>query len=146
MSNNYKMDSIFLHQVNIIKIGTFLFILLWELGFNRNLFNAIQHNKLRDKYLPRNHSFKKFLFLLSLICTPLALLYEFLRGAVVVFAGELAEADVSDSEFGGYEGGGGVGARAVVLDVVLEPLCHPGFGGCAEFFLEGFHEGFFGHA
>lgn len=73
-------------------------------------------------------------------------LYELHRGAVVVFAGELAEADVGDAEFGGYEGGGGVRAGAVVLDVVLEPLCHPGFWGCAEFFLEGFHEWFFGHS
>ena len=72
--------------------------------------------------------------------------YEFHRGAVVVFAGELAEADVGDAEFGGYEGGGGVGTGAVVFEVVLEPFCHPGFWGCAEFFLEGFHEGFFGHA
>ena len=73
-------------------------------------------------------------------------LYELHRGAVVVFAGELAEADVGDAELAGYEGGGGVGTGAVVLDVVLEPLGHPGFGGCAEFFLEGFHEGFFGHS
>ena len=31
-------------------------------------------------------------------------LYELHRGAVVVFAGELAEADVGDAEFGGHEG------------------------------------------
>ena len=73
-------------------------------------------------------------------------LYELHRGAVVVFAGELAEADVGDAEFAGDEDGGGVRAGAVVLEVVLEPFYHPGFWGCAEFLLEGFHEGFFCHA
>ena len=85
-------------------------------------------------------------FLLSLICTPLVLLYELHWGAVVVFAGQLAEADVGDAELAGYEYGGGVGTGAVVLEVVLEPFYHPGFWGCAEFLLKGFHEGFFGHA
>ena len=73
-------------------------------------------------------------------------LYELHRGAVVVFAGELAEADVGNAEFASDEDGGGVGTGAVVLEVVLEPFYHPGFGGCAEFLLKGFHEGFFGHA
>ena len=48
---------------------------------------------------------------------------QLLRGAVVVFAGELAEAGDGEVEFACHECGGGVGTTGVMLDALLELAC-----------------------
>ena len=63
-------------------------------------------------------------------------LNQLLRGAVVVFAGELAEAGDCDVEFACHECGGGVGTTGVMFDALLELVGEPIFWGGAEFLLE----------
>jgi len=48
---------------------------------------------------------------------------QLLRGAVVVFTGELAEAGDGEVEFASHECGGGVGTTGVMLDALLELAC-----------------------
>lgn len=61
---------------------------------------------------------------------------QLLRGAVVVFAGELAEAGDCEVEFACHECSAGVGATCVMLDALLELAGEPVFRCGAELLFE----------